>query len=53
MPLPRNDCDATVDPRALQVARSDLALLIQRDKPEWSTGAKWSRFAYIAKDYSV
>ena len=53
MPLPRNDCDPTVDPRALQVARSDLALLIQRDKPEWSTGAKWSRFAYIAKDYCV
>ena len=28
-------------------------MLIQRDKPEWSTGAKRSRFAYIAKDYCV
>jgi 5'-nucleotidase (lipoprotein e(P4) family) len=28
-------------------------LLLQRDKPEWSGGAKGSRFAYIAKDYRV
>jgi acid phosphatase len=28
-------------------------LLMQKDKPEWSTGAKGSRFAYIAKDYRV
>jgi hypothetical protein len=26
-------------------------LLMQKDKPEWSTGANGSRFAYIAKDY--
>jgi 5'-nucleotidase (lipoprotein e(P4) family) len=28
-------------------------LLMQKDRPEWSTGAKGSRFAYIAKDYRV
>jgi 5'-nucleotidase (lipoprotein e(P4) family) len=28
-------------------------LLLQRDRPEWSSGAKGSRFAYIAKDYRV
>jgi 5'-nucleotidase (lipoprotein e(P4) family) len=28
-------------------------LLLQKDKPEWSSGAKGSRFAYIAKDYRV
>jgi 5'-nucleotidase (lipoprotein e(P4) family) len=28
-------------------------LLLQRDKPEWSSGAKGVRFAYIAKDYRV
>jgi 5'-nucleotidase (lipoprotein e(P4) family) len=28
-------------------------LLLQRDKPEWSGGAKGSRFADIAKDYRV
>ena len=28
-------------------------LLMQKDRPEWSTGAKGSRFAHIAKDYRV
>jgi 5'-nucleotidase (lipoprotein e(P4) family) len=28
-------------------------LLMQKDRTEWSTGAKGSRFAYIAKDYRV
>ena len=28
-------------------------LLLQKDKPEWSSGAKGSRFAYIAKDYRL
>jgi len=28
-------------------------LLLQRDKPEWATGAKSSRYGYIAKDYRV
>jgi predicted secreted acid phosphatase len=28
-------------------------LLMQKDRPEWSRGAKGSRFAYIAKDYRV
>jgi 5'-nucleotidase (lipoprotein e(P4) family) len=28
-------------------------LLMQKDRPDWSTGAKGSRFAYIAKDYRV
>ena len=28
-------------------------LLMQKDRPEWSTGAKGLRFAYIAKDYRV
>jgi 5'-nucleotidase (lipoprotein e(P4) family) len=28
-------------------------LLMQKDRPEWSMGAKSSRFAYIAKDYRV
>ena len=28
-------------------------LLMQKDRPEWSTGAKGSRFAYIDKDYRV
>ena len=28
-------------------------LLMQKDRPEWSTGAKGSCFAYIAKDYRV
>jgi len=28
-------------------------LLLQKEKPEWSTGAKGSRLAYIAKDYRV
>jgi len=28
-------------------------LLMQKERPEWSTGAKGSRFAYIAKDYRV
>jgi acid phosphatase len=28
-------------------------LLMQKDKPEWSSSAKGPRFAYIAKDYRV
>jgi 5'-nucleotidase (lipoprotein e(P4) family) len=28
-------------------------LLLQKEKPEWSTGAKGSRLAYITKDYRV
>jgi 5'-nucleotidase (lipoprotein e(P4) family) len=28
-------------------------VLLQKDRPEWSSGAKGSRFAYIAKDYRV
>jgi 5'-nucleotidase (lipoprotein e(P4) family) len=28
-------------------------LLLQKDRPEWSSGAKGSRFVYIAKDYRV
>ena len=28
-------------------------LLMQKDRPGWSTGAKGSRFAYIDKDYRV
>jgi 5'-nucleotidase (lipoprotein e(P4) family) len=28
-------------------------LLMQRDKPEWASGAKGARFAYVAKDYRV
>ena len=33
MPLPRNDCDAVVDPRALQVA--------QRSSRRWSLPSSW------------
>jgi 5'-nucleotidase (lipoprotein e(P4) family) len=28
-------------------------LLLQKDRPEWSTGTKGPRFAFIAKDYRV
>jgi acid phosphatase len=28
-------------------------LLFQKDRPEWSSGAKGARFTYIAKDYRV
>jgi acid phosphatase len=28
-------------------------LLLQKDRPEWTSGSKGARFAYIAKDYRV